>query len=108
VADGPLPALRSHSRRPPPQRCGCRSRKRRRRGDQRTDSVGRSSVCAVIFFVFCLLGLLFLLAKEKTSGHMQVTVQGSGLFHSTYVPVSSPMQANDVANRVNYARALPT
>jgi hypothetical protein len=65
-------------------------------------------ICAVIFFVFCLLGLLFLLAKEeKTTGHMQVTVQAPGLFHTTYVPVSSPMQANDIVNRVNYVRALP-
>jgi hypothetical protein len=64
-------------------------------------------VCAIIFFVFCLLGLLFLLAKEqKTTGHMQVTVQSPGFIHTTYVPVSSPMQANDVADRVNYARAL--
>jgi hypothetical protein len=65
-------------------------------------------VCAIVFFVFCLLGLLFLLAKEeKTTGHMHVTVQAPGFFHTTYVPVTSPMQANDVAGRVNYARALP-
>jgi hypothetical protein len=65
-------------------------------------------VCAVVFFFLCLLGLLFLLAKEeRTTGHMQVTVQAPGFFHMTYVPVTSPMQANDVAGRVNYARALP-
>src|SRR5438067_10741741 len=34
-------------------------------------------VLAIIFFVFCLLGLLFLLIKErKVSGFMQVSVQG--------------------------------
>jgi hypothetical protein len=65
-------------------------------------------VCCILFFLFCFLGLLFLLAKEeKTTGHMQVTVQSPGFFHTTYVPVTSPIQANDVAGRVNYARALP-
>jgi hypothetical protein len=65
-------------------------------------------ICAVVFFVFCLLGLLFLLAKEeKTTGHMQVSVQAPDFFHVAYVPVSSQMQANDVAGRVNYVRALP-
>jgi hypothetical protein len=108
VADGPGTSARSHSRRPLYPRCGCRSRRHRRPGDRRTDSVGRSNVCAINFSFLCLLGLLFLLAKEeKTTGHMLVTVQPPGLFHSTYVPVSSPMQAQDVANRVNYARALP-
>jgi ABC-type multidrug transport system permease subunit len=73
-----------------------------------TDIPTWAIICAVIFFVFCLLGLLFLLAKEeKTTGHMQVTVQAPGFSHTTYVPVTSPMQANDVAGRVNYARALP-
>jgi hypothetical protein len=38
---------------------------------------------------------------------MQVTVQAPGCFHMTYVPVTSPMQANDIAGRVNYARSLP-
>ncbi|MDX6260618.1 MAG: hypothetical protein QOH84_2306, partial [Kribbellaceae bacterium] len=33
-------------------------------------------VLAIIFFLFCLLGLLFLLIKErKTTGFVQVTVQ---------------------------------
>jgi hypothetical protein len=33
-------------------------------------------VCAIVFFVFCLLGLLFLLVKEeRTTGHLQVTAQ---------------------------------
>jgi hypothetical protein len=64
-------------------------------------------VCAVVFFVFCFLGLLFLLVKEEqTTGYVQVVVQSQGLVHSCYVPVYSPQQAVDVAARVDYARSL--
>lgn len=64
-------------------------------------------VCAVIFFVFCLLGLLFLLAKEdKTEGAVQVVVQGPRFLHQLQLPVSSIAQVQDYAARVNYARSL--
>ena len=64
-------------------------------------------VCAVIFFLFCLLGLLFLLAKEdRTEGSVQVVVQGQGFLHQVQLPVSSVMQVQDYAARVNYARSL--
>jgi len=64
-------------------------------------------VCAVIFFFFCLLGLLFLLAKEdRTEGTVQVVVQGPGFLHQVQLPVSSVMQVQDYSARVNYARSL--
>ncbi|HEV2032845.1 MAG TPA: hypothetical protein VGU71_01385 [Candidatus Dormibacteraeota bacterium] len=64
-------------------------------------------VMAIIFFLFCLLGLLFLLIKErKTQGYVQVSVQGPGVFHATQVPVSSPAQILDIEQRVNYVRSL--
>jgi hypothetical protein len=64
-------------------------------------------VCAIIFFVFCLLGLLFLLVKEEqTRGHVQILVQGPGFLHTTQMPVSSQAQVADYAARVNYARSL--
>jgi hypothetical protein len=64
-------------------------------------------VCTVIFFFFCLLGLLFLLAKEdRTEGSVQVVVQGQGFLHQVQLPVSSVTQAQDYAARVNYARSL--
>jgi hypothetical protein len=64
-------------------------------------------VCAVVFFFFCLLGLLFLLAKEdRTEGTVQVVVQGQGFLHQVQLPVSSVMQIQDYAARVNYARSL--
>jgi hypothetical protein len=64
-------------------------------------------VMAIIFFIFCLLGLLFLLIKErKTQGYVQVSVQGPGLFHATQVPVSSPAHVLDIEQRVNYCRSL--
>jgi hypothetical protein len=50
-------------------------------------------VCAVVFFLFCLLGLLFLLAKEeRTEGAVQVVVQGPGFLHQVQLPVASVIQ----------------
>ena len=64
-------------------------------------------VCAVIFFLFCFLGLLFLLAKEeRTDGSVQVTVQGPGLLHTVQIPVFAQAAAMDFNARVNYARSL--
>lgn len=64
-------------------------------------------VCAVLFFLLCLLGLLFLLVKEqRTTGYVQVTVQAPNFIHVCYIPVSSPMQAHDVLSRVDYIRTL--
>ena len=62
-------------------------------------------VLAVVFFVFCFLGLLFLLMKEKaTTGYVQVTVNSGGRFHSTMIPVQSPMAVTEIMHQVNYAR----
>lgn len=64
-------------------------------------------ICAIVFFVFCFLGLLFLLAKEdKTQGAVQVTVHGPGFVHTSTIPVTSVAQVGDVNARVNYVRTL--
>jgi hypothetical protein len=64
-------------------------------------------VCAVVFFVFCFLGLLFLLVKEhRTEGFVQVVVQGPRLLHTVQLPVWAPEQVWDLNQRVNYARSL--
>lgn len=64
-------------------------------------------VCTVVFFFFCFLGLLFLLAKEdRTEGAAQVVVQGPGFLHQTQLPVYSVPQLQDLSARVNYARSL--
>jgi hypothetical protein len=64
-------------------------------------------VLTIIFFLFCLLGLLFLLIKEKkTVGFVQVTVNSGGRYHSTMIPVSDPMAVANTMNQVNYARSL--
>ncbi|AJC56920.1 hypothetical protein [Streptomyces sp. 769] len=64
-------------------------------------------VLAIIFFFFCLLGLLFLLMKERiTTGFVQVTVNSGGRHHATMVPVQSREQVMFVLNQVNYARSL--
>ncbi|MCT2594510.1 hypothetical protein LHJ74_32160 [Streptomyces sp. N2-109] len=64
-------------------------------------------VLAVVFFLFCLLGLLFLLMKEKvTIGFVQVAVSSGGRYHTTMVPVDSPQGVALVMGHVNYARSL--
>jgi hypothetical protein len=62
-------------------------------------------VCAILFFIFCLLGLLFLLVKERRLyGSMQVSIQGPGLSHSTYIPVNSEIQIFQINNSVDWIR----
>lgn len=64
-------------------------------------------VCAVLFFLLCFLGLLFLLAREeRTEGSAQITVQGPGLLHVSQIPVTSQASVMDINARVNYARSL--
>ncbi|MCJ1677706.1 hypothetical protein MTF65_10215 [Streptomyces sp. APSN-46.1] len=64
-------------------------------------------VLAIIFFLFCLLGLLFLLMKEKrTTGFIQVTVSGGGRHHSTMIPATDAGTFHWVMNQLNYARSL--
>ncbi|MGW4439057.1 hypothetical protein ACWELO_25405 [Streptomyces sp. NPDC004596] len=64
-------------------------------------------VLAVVFFLFCLLGLLFLLMKEKrTTGCIQVTVTSAGRHHATMVPARDPATFPAVMGQINYARSL--
>jgi hypothetical protein len=64
-------------------------------------------VLAIIFSVFCLLGLLFLLQKEKrTTGYVEVEVRSGKLTHTTQIPVSSPYVVNQVRALVAQAQAL--
>ncbi|MDI5965524.1 hypothetical protein POF50_011525 [Streptomyces sp. SL13] len=64
-------------------------------------------VLAIVFFLACLLGLLFLLIKERrTTGHVQVTVNSGGRHHATMIPVNNPQTVMHVMGQVNYARSL--
>src|SRR5438477_3671770 len=62
-------------------------------------------VCAIVFFIFCLLGLLFLLVKERRlHGAVQVGVQGPGLSYSTYIPVYNEMAVHQISRNVDWVR----
>ncbi|MFC8514076.1 hypothetical protein [Streptomyces sp. NPDC057257] len=64
-------------------------------------------VLAIVFFIFCLLGLFFLLMKErKTTGFIQVTVTSAGRHHSTMIPALGPHTFPAVMGQINYARSL--
>lgn len=73
-----------------------------------SESISTAGVVLCIIFVwFCLLGLLFLLMKDRRYvGYIQVTVQGSGFFHSTLLPAGGPQAMLSVNQQVNYARTL--
>lgn len=72
---------------------------------QVTEHIPAYAIVLVVLFVwFCLLGLLFLLIKERRySGFVSVTVTGPGLFHATQF---GPGAAAWVTHQVNQARAL--
>ncbi|MGW7369251.1 hypothetical protein ACWGI8_38975 [Streptomyces sp. NPDC054841] len=75
------------------------------RTEEKIPTVG--IVLAVVFAVFCLLGLFFLLMKEKTTtGYVQVTVTSGGRFHSTMIPATGPETLHWVMGQINYARTL--
>jgi hypothetical protein len=64
-------------------------------------------VLAIIFFLFCLLGLLFLLMKEEqVSGSMQVTVRSGSLYHVTNLPVSVRAQIFQIHGMVQQAQGM--
>ena len=64
-------------------------------------------VLAVVFAVFCLLGLLFLLMKERTyTGYVEVQVWSGDLTHLTQVPVTGPNDVPYVQSQVAHAQAL--
>ncbi|MBB6119011.1 hypothetical protein [Nocardiopsis algeriensis] len=74
---------------------------------ERSTPVWAIVVAILVFWWTCLLGLLFLLVKEqRTSGHVQVTVQNHGHYHATSVPASYPGLAEQINQQVNYARSL--
>lgn len=64
-------------------------------------------IMAIVFALLCLIGLLFLLVKErKTAGFVEVEVQGVGFLHSCQIRISNQDQVADVNARVGYARSL--
>ena len=74
---------------------------------ERSTPVWAIIVAILIFWWTCLLGLLILLVKEdRTTGHVQVTVQGAGHYHSTQIMVSNRSYVQHVNQQVNYARGL--
>jgi len=64
-------------------------------------------VMCILLVLACLLGLLFLLVKERrTQGFAAVTVQGPVGYHVAQVPISHPSQVAEVEAKVNYIRAV--
>jgi hypothetical protein len=63
-------------------------------------------VLAIIFALFCLIGLLFLLMKEKRYiGFVSITVTGMGFYHSVQFPAAQ-LTGAWAADMVGRARAI--
>ncbi|WP_424212161.1 hypothetical protein ACN20G_08675 [Streptomyces sp. BI20] len=64
-------------------------------------------VLAVVFGLLCLVGVLFLLMREKrTTGYIQVSVFGGGRQYTTMIPAFDDYSFPWVMARVEYGRAL--
>jgi hypothetical protein len=72
-----------------------------------TESIpGYAIVLTILGVWFCLLGLLFLLIKERRlTGSVQVSVQGPGFSYSTYLPVNSELAIYQISTNVDWIRA---
>ncbi|MEU8705163.1 hypothetical protein [Streptomyces sp. NPDC048565] len=75
------------------------------RTEEKIPTVG--IVLAIVFALFCLIGLLFLLMKEKrTTGFVQITVTSGGRHHQTMIPATGPETFPWIMSQVNTARTL--
>jgi hypothetical protein len=64
-------------------------------------------VLAIIFALFCLVGLLFLLVKERTTtGYVEVSVMSGNLSHMTQVGVQSETDIARIRQLVHQAQTL--
>jgi hypothetical protein len=64
-------------------------------------------VLAIVFALFCLVGLFFLLVKEEqTGGYFEVSVMSGNLQHMTQIPINSQQQIAQVRRDVSYAQTL--
>jgi hypothetical protein len=68
---------------------------------------GYAIALAIIFFIFCLLGLLFLLIKERrTSGYVEVTVRAGDVYHVTQLPARHAMEVDGIRRLVHQAQSM--
>jgi hypothetical protein len=64
-------------------------------------------VLAVIFFFVCLLGLLFLLIKErKLVGFVEVTVRSGETYHVAQIPVRHVSEVDGVRRQVHQVQSM--
>jgi hypothetical protein len=64
-------------------------------------------VVAILTFVLCLVGLLFLLVKERTvTGHIEVRVQSGSLVHLTQIPARTPQDIDTIRMQVSNIQTM--
>lgn len=73
-----------------------------------TETMPAYAIVLCLLFVWaCLLGLLFLLIKERTTqGYIEVSVQSPSGYHVTQIRATSPQQIDFVRQQVDYCRSL--
>lgn len=64
-------------------------------------------VLAILFALACLLGLLFLLMKERhVVGFVEVTVRSGGVYHVAQIPARMPGEIDGVRRLVHQAQSM--
>jgi len=64
-------------------------------------------ILAIVFAIFCLIGLLFLLMRETTTtGYAEVSVHSGNLYHKVQIPIKSKAEVDRIRELVNKAQSL--
>jgi hypothetical protein len=64
-------------------------------------------ILAIVFAIFCLIGLLFLLMRETTTtGYAEVSVHSGNLYHKVQIPIKSKGDVDRIRELVTKAQSL--
>jgi hypothetical protein len=64
-------------------------------------------ILAIVFFLVCLIGLLFLLIKSQvTTGYVEVSVRSGDIYHTVQIPINNVNQVAQIRAQVNKAQVM--
>ena len=68
---------------------------------------GVAIILAIVFALLCLIGLLFLLMKEKvTTGYVEVSVRTADIYYKVRIPVNNTARIAEIRDQVNRAQMM--
>jgi hypothetical protein len=64
-------------------------------------------ILAIVFALLCLIGLLFLLMKERvTTGYVEVSVRTGDIYHKVQIPIHNADRVAQIREQVNKAQVM--